>query len=202
MKSKWESEKENLEQLILVEKLSYEEIGRRYGCTGSNIKKVALRLGIELEQRRTINECETFNKGTGRIATCLNCGKEFYHYPGSKGKYCCTECASEHKKKTYIENWKSGKISGTSCYTCSEFVRNYMLEKAHYKCEKCGWGEINQFTNKIPLQIHHLDGNSENNIESNLQVLCPNCHSLTKNFGSKNTNAPRGKSIYYGKAKL
>ena len=34
-----------------------------------------------------------------------------------------------------------------------------------------------------------------------LQVLCPNCHSLTENFGSRNTNAPRGKSKYYGKAK-
>lgn len=34
MKSKWELEKENLEQLIIVEKLSYEEIGRRYGCSG------------------------------------------------------------------------------------------------------------------------------------------------------------------------
>lgn len=57
MKSKWESEKENLEQLILVENLSYEEIGRRYGCSGGNIKKVTLRLGIELSPRRTINEC-------------------------------------------------------------------------------------------------------------------------------------------------
>ena len=28
MKSKWESEKDNLIQLILVEKLSYEEVGR------------------------------------------------------------------------------------------------------------------------------------------------------------------------------
>lgn len=37
-----------LEQAILVDKLSYEEIGRHYNCTGSNIKKVALKLGIEL----------------------------------------------------------------------------------------------------------------------------------------------------------
>lgn len=49
MKSKWELEKENLEYLILTEKLSYEEIGRRYDCSGSNIKKVAARLGIPLE---------------------------------------------------------------------------------------------------------------------------------------------------------
>ena len=44
MTSKWIDEKSNLEQLILVDKLSYEEIGRRYGCTGSNIKNVARRI--------------------------------------------------------------------------------------------------------------------------------------------------------------
>lgn len=48
MKSKWIEEKKNLENMILVQKLSYEEIGRYYGCSGSNIKKVALRIGIEL----------------------------------------------------------------------------------------------------------------------------------------------------------
>lgn len=37
--SKWDSEKEQLEQWILTDKLSYEEIGRRYGCSGNNIKK-------------------------------------------------------------------------------------------------------------------------------------------------------------------
>ena len=201
MKSKWESEKENLEQLILVENLSYEEIGRRYGCSGGNIKKVALRLGIELSPRRTINECETFNKKAPSIAICLNCGKEFMKYPGSTGKYCSRECSSEHRGKKYIEDWKTGKISGTTNYTCSDFVRNYLIKKHNSRCQLCGWGEVNPFTNKVPLQIHHIDGNSENNAEENLQVLCPNCHSLTENFGSRNTNAPRGKSSYYGKAK-
>jgi hypothetical protein len=34
-----------------------------------------------------------------------------------------------------------------------------MLEKAEYKCSKCGWGECNPYTQKIPLEIHHRDGN-------------------------------------------
>lgn len=52
MTSKWIDEKSNLEQLILVDKLSYEEIGRRYG--GSNIKNVARRIGIELPARTPV----------------------------------------------------------------------------------------------------------------------------------------------------
>ena len=35
-------------------------------------------------------------------------------------------------------------------------------------------------------EIHHIDGNHYNNEESNLQLLCPNCHSLTPTFGALN----------------
>lgn len=52
MESKWINEKENLEKLILKDNLSYEKIGKMYGCSGNNIRKVAKRLGINLPQRR------------------------------------------------------------------------------------------------------------------------------------------------------
>ncbi len=32
---------------------------------------------------------------------------------------------------------------------------------------------------------------SFNNSEDNLQLLCPNCHALTENFGSRNKNSKR-----------
>ena len=40
-----------------------------------------------------------------------------------------------------------------------------------YKCEKCGWGEFNLFTNTVPLEIHHKDGDYKNNRPENLEVL-------------------------------
>lgn len=197
----WLNEKVKLEELI-NQGLSYDEIGKMYNVSGAAIRKIAPRLGIQLPRRRKINPNETFNRGTSQKAICLQCGKSFVKYPSSINKYCSRECASAHKVQQYIEDWKAGKIDGTTGYTCSSFVRNYMLQKYNHKCEKCGWGEINPFTHKVPLQIHHIDGNSVNNTENNLQVLCPNCHSLTENFGSRNENAPRGKSVYYGKAKM
>ena len=51
-------------------------------------------------------------------------------------------------------------------------------------CECCG---LKQWQGKeIRLQVHHVDGNRKNNELSNLQLLCPNCHSQTDNLCSKN----------------
>lgn len=47
----WDAEIEKLKDYVFVQKLSYEEIGRIYNCTGSNIKKVMKRRGIELPVR-------------------------------------------------------------------------------------------------------------------------------------------------------
>lgn len=39
---------------------------------------------------------------------------------------------------------------------------------------------------KLVLQIDHIDGDFLNNLLVNLRFLCPNCHSQTETFGSKN----------------
>lgn len=199
---KWNDKKEELEKLINVEHISYEEIGRKFGCTGSNIKKVAYRLGIELPNRRNINQKETFNRGTAKKGICKNCGKEFILYKGTTGKFCSHECQQDFQYKEWVRNWKEGNETGVNGkYWLSERVRRYMLEKHNYKCEKCGWGKKNEYTGRIPLQVHHIDGNCLNNNEKNLQLLCPNCHSLTENFGSRNKNTPTGRTKYFGSSK-
>lgn len=66
----------------------------------------------------------------------------------------------------------------------SEKLRRVLKEQDNkcYICKIDSWNE-----KQIILQIHHVDGDSFNNKErNNLQFLCPNCHSQTKNFTSKN----------------
>lgn len=70
-------------------------------------------------------------------------------------------------------------------------VKCFLMEKYDCKCQECGWGKENPVTHKVPLQVHHIDGDSTNNTLKNLQLLCPNCHSLTSNFGSLNKNSKR-----------
>ena len=45
----WEERKDTLIDLIQVQKLPYEQIGRMFNCSGSNIRKVAKKLGIEIK---------------------------------------------------------------------------------------------------------------------------------------------------------
>ena len=52
-----------------------------------------------------------------------------------------------------------------------------------YKCECCGISTW--LGKKISLQLHHINGINNDNRLSNLQLLCPNCHSQTENFPTK-----------------
>ncbi len=53
-----------------------------------------------------------------------------------------------------------------------------------HKCESCGLEEW--MGNKIPIELHHVDGNRFNNKLENLEILCPNCHANTDNYSGKN----------------
>lgn len=52
------------------------------------------------------------------------------------------------------------------------------------QCEVCGICEWNG--KPIQCQLDHIDGNNENNLLSNLRIICPNCHSQTDTFCGKN----------------
>lgn len=192
MESKWESEKENLKQKILVDNLSYEEIGREYGCSGSNIKKVAKRLGIELPQRRKINPSETFNKGITKvpIAICKNCGKEFKVYAGSTGKFCCATCHTEfiHREK-YKDFLEHPEKYNRADYNPRSFKLDILKEQNNV-CAICGikpeWNG-----KKLVFILDHIDGHAANNYRSNLRMICPNCDSQLDTYKSKNKHSDR-----------
>ncbi len=119
---------------------------------------------------------------------CLNCQKEI----SNRNKYCSIECQKEYEYKQYIHKWKNGEISGKRGeYQISLHIKTYLLKKYNYKCAKCGWGEKNKYTGKIPLEVEHIDGNYQNNNEDNLIILCPNCHSLTSTYKGANMNHGR-----------
>ena len=130
-----------------------------------------------------------------KIKYCKNCGKEL----NERHKiYCDNKCQKEFEYRQYIQRWKDGLESGMrGDYQLSGHIRRYLFEKYDNKCSSCGWSEINLWTNTLPLEVHHLDGDYTNNEETNLTLLCPNCHSLTDTYKNANINGRIGRKKYY-----
>ena len=57
------------------------------------------------------------------------------------------------------------------------------------KCEICGCTES--------LELHHINGNHQDNRLENLQILCANCHRKTNNFRGKGIRAHKAASEWF-----
>ena len=85
-------------------------------------------------------------------------------------------------QKTSVSNYlkKGSKIKTFSLKL--KLIESGLKEN---KCEICGCTEW--LGKPLNCQLHHIDGDNTNNELSNLQMLCPNCHSQTDNYcGSAN----------------
>lgn len=122
---------------------------------------------------------------------CAFCGKPLEGHRRAN-KCCNNTCFYALKRATRIAAWKAGKISGVVQHGgTSSFIREYLFEKYDSQCCQCGWHKVNPTSGKIPLELNHIDGNWKNNIESNLELLCPNCHALTPTHKALNMGKGR-----------
>ena len=114
-------------------------------------------------------------KKNQKILQCLYCNTNFEYKTASQNKFCCIECFSKYQwEKVSIPKIEQG-LGGNS--------KRYLKEKFGDKCFECG--QENTWQNKkLVLQLDHIDGDSDNNLISNLRLLCPNCHSQTETYGN------------------
>lgn len=109
---------------------------------------------------------------------CLECNNSLNR---TKRKFCSNNCQGVFRKKKTFAAIEKGDLT-----FYEERYKDYLIHKNGAKCMDCGWCQVNKFTGNIPIQLEHVDGNSENNKLENLKLLCPNCHSLTKTWGGAN----------------
>jgi hypothetical protein len=125
------------------------------------------------------------------MSTCNFCHTQLRAH---QTKYCSNACQAEYTYAEYIRLWKLGLKSGKRGIRTLNFsahVVRYMLESSGSACVQCGWNETHSITQLVPLEIDHIDGDAYNTVESNLRLLCPNCHSLTPTY--KNLNKGFGR---------
>ena len=132
---------------------------------------------------------------------CLNCEKDIHVYPNQikYKKFCCTSCSgsyrSKHRQIQQSILIEKGEAVSNHVESNNAIYRKYLIDKHGAACMKCGWDKINQHTNKVPIEMNHIDGNSTNTCLENLELLCPNCHSLTSTH--KGANKSTGGSARY-----
>jgi hypothetical protein len=121
------------------------------------------------------------------IQNCRVCGKKL----SRRNISICRKCKS-------ISDVEMRKKHGG--YIHSITLRSYYENQRGHICEECN---LTTWRKKpITLNAHHIDGNTHNNKSENIKLICPNCHSQTPNFCSKNRGNGKYKVIRIKKPQL
>lgn len=80
--------------------------------------------------------------------------------------------------------------------TYQSYKLKLRLIKEGLKEEKCECCRNTKWLGQpIKLELHHINGNHNDNRLENLQLLCPNCHAYTDNYRGKNIKQSAQKKI-------
>lgn len=82
-------------------------------------------------------------------------------------------------KKTAEEYMRGNNVK-------SHVLKKKLIQDGIKKCECEICGASTWQGKLLPLELHHKDGNHYNNDLENLQILCPNCHSIQDGNSGKN----------------
>lgn len=130
-----------------------------------------------IERKEEILQWIKEEKSKAFISKQLNCKQE------TLNSYLKKWGVDYKGRQGWAKGTKSNKYIPALEYIKKDLVKSHILKQKlirdglkEEKCEICGLSEW--LGQKIPLELHHVDGNHYNNELNNLQIVCPNCHAL------------------------
>jgi hypothetical protein len=145
---------------------------------------------------------------------CVLCG-ESLPYENRKGRFCSKSCAATFNNRGVVRHFTHSDLCSCGnakkrhnkyCDECiakrvynprlafgelsnDKMRRKRLLELRGNQCQGCGLSEWME--RPIPLELHHIDGDTDNNSQENLVLLCPNCHAIQPTHRRKNKQGKR-----------
>jgi predicted nucleic acid-binding Zn ribbon protein len=182
--------KEQLEQAI-SDGLSSYGIARKF-----NVGQTAARYWLKRWSLKTQHKAKRTGKPR-QFNPCVVCGT-----PTKNKRVCGLKCNGilttattqkrwQKRNCQELASWKQGKFQPSE-FRCKAIL---VFERGK-KCEICGWAEVNPYTDRIPIELEHKDGDCYNNKYENLSLLCPNHQSLTATYRGANARRGRGRKMY------
>jgi 5-methylcytosine-specific restriction endonuclease McrA len=174
-------------ETLLGQGIAQAEIARRLGVTPATVSYHVARLGRP---------------------RCSPCARRYdwaeiqrYHDMGHSTRECMERFGFSS------ETWHAARTRGALRTRAAAapieryLVKGRAVDRGHLKrrlfaeglkesrCEECG---LDGWRGKpLPLALHHVNGDGDDNRLENLQLLCGNCHSQTPNFSAKNKGRRR-----------
>lgn len=171
------------------------------------------------QKKRDENKQKRLDSYNESPKICTECN-DVLSYEKRYNKFCNSSCATKasNKLRSLKGNYKTKEIKCRICnnkavkklahcndcinkklHTIKAFVfseiksdtarRRFLLRNRSHKCQLCG---ITKWNNKpCPLIMDHIDGNSDNNVEENLRLICPNCDAQLPTFKGANKGSGR-----------
>lgn len=105
--------------------------------------------------------------------TCSICYKAFYrsnskHKSKSGFYFCSRTCKARAQKLGSGFETMLPSHYGTDCH-----YRKLAFDNYAHECAECQWNRYPEI-----LEVHHIDGNKNNNELANLEIVCPTCHKV------------------------